>query len=146
MKKSMVEKRVKIKNYLKKQRTDTLHFGNEEHQIIKIKYNKNLKHLIHMILELSDVYDSYNTDGDYETDRGRMRSSIDIWRHIKQVFPKINIFTVMETLYAMRNDLYYGYCSTVERTVFESGCTHLDYDDFFTREYSIRFSDWACLH
>lgn len=103
------------------------------------------------ILNKSQLHPSFNPKtGKFETSAGRLRSALDIWRHAKSILPDIDIFTVMESIYRIRNELYGHFCLTVRRTVFRPNLFyHGRIDDpssFMCFEYGIKFSTWKNLH
>lgn len=124
--------------------------------------SKTLKDLVYAILENCIHFGSYEPESTrFETSYGRMRSSLDIWRHVIYYRPDVDIFSVMEVLYQLRNDLYGHYCSTVHRTVFKIPSPWQTYSfthnpkGFYTHEYRssaigvqnvLKFSGWKKLH
>ena len=147
MNKTTEKRREKILNYVKNNRSDALHFSDERASIKKLEYT-TLTDLIRQILRLSETYCSYTIDGIRETGYGRRRSSLDIWRHVKFFEPDVDIFTVMETLYGLRNELNGNYCWIVKRGVFTLRYSSSIYrsENFLSREYMITFNAWKCLH
>lgn len=119
-----------------------------------ITESMSLKALVYAILEKCVGYDSYTvTSMRYETSSGRMRSSLDIWRHVKYYRPDVDIFSVMEALYQLRDKMYGHYCVTVCRAVFKLPSPWISFSytfhpgSFFTREYgTLTYAGWKKLH
>jgi len=104
--------------------------------------------LVMEILEKAMVCMSYNGVR-IETMSGRMRSSLDIWRHAKFVSPDVDILSIMESIHRLRDRIYGHYCTTVKRSVFRLPNNYgiaLGRRSFYCREYRIRFSTWGKLH
>lgn len=116
----------------------------------------NRKRLVLSILSMSEHFDSVREDGTWETSPGRNRSSLDIWRHAKALYPDIDVFSIMETIHRLTKSgaLFTQYCTTVHRSV-----TYLSDSrgrDIFTRDdedlmwrcgdYNISFNTWRNLH
>jgi hypothetical protein len=155
---SLKLKRQYVNNYLEKLESidplEFVRFGGmkKKDNPMPIEERNTLEETIYEILNMAQSYCSYNSvTGELETTPGRLRSCIDIWRHLKTVKPDIDIFTIMETIYAIRHRLYGHYCSTVHRTVFKpSGdatfAWHGDVVEgriLYCEEFgSIKFSEW----
>ena len=111
----------------------------------------SLKDLIFECLKASKDYYSVNyKTGEYETSNGRLRSALDLWRHIKHFKPEVDIFSIMRVIYSMRCSIYGHYCTTVRRRVFRyypNGNYNLNqvYDTARTDEFRLRFSDWQYI-
>lgn len=146
------KRREKVLKYLKKYDTSPLIFKNWEGKTTELPDSDNIDDLVRNILKYAKSYESFGQISDeYETDRGAMRSSFDIWRHAKAVKPDITIFQIMESLYNIRDDIYGHYCSTVRRGVFEltpeyglwsENITDAGNLHFLSREYGITFYAW----
>lgn len=105
----------------------------------KISDELSLRDVVYKILQLSRKYGSYNPHTKkVETDKGRNRSSLDIWRHVIYYRKRTSIYSVMKALYQLRNDLEWLYCHDVERMVFCVDESELDTND----EYGLQFKDW----
>jgi len=153
------EKRKKIQTYIDTQCSDILlfkrHFlgGGRRVSIPKVNNLPNGKpdidNLVRNIFSHAEEYYSYNpVTKECETSYGRSRSSIDVWRHAKSVLPDIDIFTIMESIYNIREGLDGDYCRDVMRSVFDL-LTNEDWEgvfEFRCEEYGINFSDWEKLH
>jgi len=118
----------------------------------QLKFNMdgspNRKQLVRVIMDMSRIYGSFNpTTNRMETSSGRNRSSLDIWRHAKSIYPDIDVFLIMEAIYALcyREGLFGQYCSTVHRAVFNLR-GYENSENFVCREYRINFSTWRQLH
>jgi len=146
----IADRRNKILQYISKYNCDPLLFKDPYTPDSPIFYisDTNIDILVKGIITLSTSYGSYNTTMNYvETFPGKMRSSLDIWRHAKSVIPDIDIFTVMESIYRLKDRLYGHYCSTVKRAVFRSpNSWGRSVPNFKCREYNILFSTWRNLH
>ena len=160
--KMIAKRREKILDYNSRQCTDPLLFREyygPNRKIIPIpesqlKFNMdgspNRKQLVRVVLNMACNYASYNPNMNYiETGPGRNRSSLDIWRHIKSIYPDMDVFLIMEAIHALATDhteeIYGQYCSFVHRAVFNlSG--HRDYMSWRCGEYKISFNVWRKLH
>lgn len=119
----------------------------------ELKFNKdgspNVYRLVISILEMCSSCRSINSVTDVlETMQDCNRSSLDIWRHAKYLYPDIDVFKIMEALHRLvREDKVYAqFCNQVKRTVF-----YLDEDrshdmHFKCEEYNISFNTWRKLH
>ena len=145
MNKTTEKRREKILNYINTCRTDPLHFVHEG-KVVKEILHDSLITLIRGVLRHSENCCSINSSEILETRSGRRRSSLDIWRHVKYFIPDVDIFTVMETLYVMRGELYGNYCWLVKRGVFTMDSYRSGVNNFLSREYMITFNAWKCLH
>lgn len=145
----IADRRNKILQYISKYNCDPLLFKDPytpDSPIIYIS-DTNIDSLVKGIITLSTTYGSYNPNMQYiETFPGKMRSSLDIWRHAKSVIPDIDIFTVMESIYNIKNQIYGHYCITVKRSVFMPPRYSSGVRNILCREYNIMFSTWRCLH
>ena len=147
----MAERRAKILRYIDEHNQDTLYFVNVYSPSKDITYlldTDSIDLLVSEILSRSKNYGSYNPNMNYiETYPGRMRSSLDIWRHAKSIKPDIDIFTIMESIYGFRYDIYGHYCGNVKRAVFREPTFYSKgVPNFKCREYNIMFSTWRKLH
>jgi len=87
----------------------------------------------------------FNESKTIETYYGRMRSAIDIWRHIKDIKPKETIFKVMRTMYKMAQEQKIGgqYCGGVRRRVFLSADLYKTvYNTTQLDEFGLYFAYW----
>lgn len=163
VKKSNVQKRRdKIQHYIDGLiRTEPLEFKrmfSTDTNIVELTaHNKSndLDDLVYECFDLASMFASWNPSiNNYETSSGRLRSSVDIWRHIRSVRPEVDIFSVMESIYRLRENLYGHYCITVKRAVFRPVRGIDDYrgtaaspSSLICNEYGgIRFSTWKKLH
>jgi hypothetical protein len=127
----------------------------------QLKFNKdgspNVKQLVLTILEMSERNSSFNRDTNkFETSEGRNRSSLDIWRHAKNIYPDIDVFRIMEVLHKLcKSGVVRGqHCSTVHRAVFYRNENRgydifsRDDEDLMWRcgDYKISFNTWSNLH
>lgn len=161
--KMIAKRREKILAYNSKQCCDPLEFrsqygiGRNESVPIpedELKFNRdgspNRKQLVRIILRMAERYGSYNpTTKVLETGCGRNRSSLDIWRHAKSLYPDMDVFLIMEAIHALaenyREEIYGQYCSYVKRSVFNLNGPRED--RFWTcKEYKISFNTWRKLH
>jgi len=166
----IAQRREKILAYNNSHCTDALEFkvlyGSKTGQIVTIpeahtmlpntelKFNRdgspNRKQLVRIILRMAENYGSYNpTTRILETGCGRNRSSLDIWRHAKSVYPDIDVFLIMEAIYALADDeqerIFGQYCGMVHRAVFNLGGPRLNHR-WRCDEYKIMFTTWKKLH
>ena len=155
MGKRLAQRREKILRYISEHNTDNLLFRHpgyretpEEYMVHLDADGSNIDDLVMEIITKSENYCSYNPNMGYvETIYGRMRSSLDIWRHAKSVLPDIDIFTIMESIYNIKELLYGHYCITVKRAVFRlPNSWSSGVSNFLCREYGIRLSTWRKLH
>ncbi len=102
-------------------------------------------------------------NGVIETESGRLRSSLDIWRHIKKYNPQTTIYEVMKCIADNWGEmnLYSHICCTIERRVFRIAEDSFDEDDddyyddpeysneindeMEGDEYGLTFSEWSNL-
>jgi len=118
--------------YIKNYSNSPLVFHEVNHPEIEFKpdiSNLTLNELVLFVLENTSKYYSKNKYMT-ETGRGRLRSSLDIWRHVKYFRPNISIFDVMNSLYEIKHELISHYCVTVNRRVF-------GLRKFYSRVYSL---------
>jgi hypothetical protein len=124
--------------------------------ILELKKKQTLYDTVKQVLELAYNNASVNSKTKrMETSAGRLRSSFDIWRHVKSVKPDVSILEVMETLFTMKKILYFHYCGTVRRGVFrllrreelanERMVKLAETRKMSAREYQNRFSEWKKL-
>jgi len=153
--KRLAQRREKILRYISEHNTDTLVFQRPDHRealeetIVRLESDgSNIDDLVMEIITKSTEYYSYNPNmNNIETGYGRMRSSLDIWRHAKSVLPDIDIFTIMESIYNVKELLYGHYCITVKRAVFRlPNSWSKGVGNFLCREYGIKLSTWRKLH
>ncbi len=149
----MDDRRKKIQNYVDTNRNDNLYFKRTvTGEIVQLSAT-NTDDLIMEILQKAEDYWSWSESG-FETTPGRLRSSLDIWRHAKTALPDIDIFRVMEAIYRLKDKVYGHYCYMVHRSVFRlpdtgSWSVHrqpIGFRNFICREYKIKFSTWKKLH
>lgn len=160
--KMIAKRREKILDYNSRQCTDPLlfrEFYGYENKIIPIpesqlKFNRdgspNKKQLVRVVLNMACNYSSYNPTTDkYETSPGRNRSSLDIWRHIKSIYPDMDVFLIMEAIHALyivpSENIYGQYCGVVHRSVFNLSDSRY-YVSWRCGEYKISFNTWRKLH
>src|SRR3972149_8159500 len=79
----------------------------------------SLDRLVLKCLDLTNLYHSYSEDNVIETNMGKYRSVLDIWRHVKYFRPEVTIFEVMNSLYRNREKLAGQYCINIRRRVFK---------------------------
>ena len=117
--------------------------------IIEAMKNMELGELVYDVLDKTQHYHSSKVgDSLYETDPGRVRSSLDIWRHVKYLKPEITIYQVMNTLFANRKDYVGQFCGGVKRRVFickenKPGWRLLGTDRY--DEYDLVFKEWETI-
>jgi hypothetical protein len=144
------ERREKILKYISKHNCDPLLFKDPyipNSPITNLQDTENIDALVWEIIKLSARLGSYNSTMNYvETYSGKMRSSLDIWRHAKSVKPDIDIFTIMESIYRLKDQVYGHYCTTVKRVVFMLPRYGSGVRNILCREYNIKFSTWRKLH
>ncbi|HBY20782.1 MAG TPA: hypothetical protein DEG71_07210 [Clostridiales bacterium] len=140
-----MEKEDLVLKYIENKNTTPLYFHfniNESFSIFTLKY------LIIKILDLSEEYESCSIENELETNSGKWRSVLDIWRHVIYYKPDINIFEVMRELFSIGNEYLVGhYCENIKRRVFKldkntTGCA------LFTGkvdEFGLYFSDWETI-
>lgn len=149
-------RRQKIIAYNSKYDCSPLHFVDYHRKTVEIdnddlRFNAdgspNIKRLVLTILSMSERLFSFSESGIAETSPGRNRSSLDIWRHAKLLYPDIDVFRIMEVLYKLseNGDLFVQYCHQVKRTVFYRSNNREMYN-FLSGEYHIQFSTWKKLH
>jgi len=157
---TMLEKRLgKIEDYNSLQLDSPLCFCNSRGKEIKIskddlKFNPSgtphRRNLVKVILDYTYEWYSKNTvTGDIETEPGRNRSIIDIWRHAIYLYPGLGILRLMEASFDLceRREICGQFCHKVERTVFRSHDLFESANtEFDCEEYGIRFSTWKKLH
>lgn len=144
-------RRDKILQYISKHNCDPLLFKDPytpDSAIVHLSDTKGIDILVFEIITLSSRLGSYNSTMNFiETYPGRMRSSLDIWRHAKSVIPDVDIFTVMESIYRLKDRIYGHYCITVKRSVFKLPHSWGNsVSNFKCREYNIMLSTWRNLH
>jgi len=160
--KMIAKRREKILAYNSKQCCDPLEFkgqygiGNKSVPIPEdeLKFNHdgspNRKQLVRIIIRMAVRYGSYNpTTKVLETGCGRNRSSLDIWRHAKSLYPDMDVFLIMEAIHALyidpREKIYGQYCSFVKRSVFDLSGPR-EFLSWGCGEYKISFNTWRKLH
>jgi len=107
-----------------------------------------LRELITEILDLSDEFPSYNVDNEIETDCGRWRSVLDIWRHVIYYKPDINIFEVMRELFSIGDEYLVGhYCRDILKRVFKlrKNTNHCSLFIQDRDEFGLCFSAWETI-
>lgn len=121
----------------------------QEFKDLKITVSNTLAKIIVNTLEHTSKYESGTKDSKLmETNAGRYRSALDIWRHIKKYNPKLTLNEVMKCIADNWEDmgLYSHFCCTVDRRVFRVADNDnwmveiLDEDE--TDEFGLEFSDW----
>ena len=136
----------KIINWMSDKDQSPLYFGTE----LITPIGETLEGLVLDTLDKARIYGSLSQKGMYETSAGRLRSAFDIWRHIKAVKGDVDIFQVMETMYAIKDQLYGHYCYMVKRSVFNLNHYYHgrvgDPASFNCTELGIKFSTWRKLH
>lgn len=110
----------KVLNYLKDKDISPLHFKSPE--LYRGDLNRlsgDMDDLLRFIMKVMRYHDSFDKNDDYDTSSVRWRSSLDIWRHVIYYFPNITIFSVMKSLYNIREECGGQYCTTVHRRTFK---------------------------
>lgn len=108
----------------------------------------DLKSIVFEALTISRRASSCSKDsrGNYfETSSGRLRSALDLWRHIKTYYPEKTIYEVMEALYELekKGRVNGHYCGTVRRRVFwPTSGGGVVIGKSFRDEFGLIFSDW----
>ena len=113
-----------VMNYLLSknvQRADTLFFGPEK-GTASIVDDGELEDLVLKVIVATHKFSSVNSDDLKETRLCANRSSLDIWRHVKNFRPQTSLEEVMRTLVPLVRKKLIGtmYCSTIRRRVFKS--------------------------
>lgn len=148
------ENRKKVMRYLENYAEITpLTFDGYESKVDEFNIEKHsVVDMVKRALFLTKAYSSY-CDGDYDCASGKMRSALDIWRHIKYYYPTIEIFDVMKALYELNHnkDIYGHFCTDVGRRVFKleysSGGDHVQinmypYANRYFDEFELQWADW----
>jgi hypothetical protein len=123
------ENRDKVNNYLNSfyvQSLSPLKFNNYESNKEEFDSSKHsIESMVLRALELTKMYPSYDVEtNEFECLSKAMRSSLDIWRHIKYYYPDVTIFQVMNALfnvYEGGTDHYGLFCCNINRRVFKVG-------------------------
>ena len=152
--------RQKVLDYLSHNNTDPLYFHEYTSTQDEFKAEDHtVESMILRALFLCKDYASYSFDtGDYETSSERLRSCIDIWRHIIYYYPEITIFDVMHGMYNLKDKLGGQFCPDVKRRVFASkiaynkencfqGLWKNDQDSIcndytYVDEFKLKWQDW----
>lgn len=149
---SISSKQRRVREWIKRKGSrSNLYFVTTSGTVIKIQ-KREVKDMVFEALQLSDSYWSARSNNGklLETDPGRSRSALDLWRHIKTYRPKTSIYEVMEALYKLRKTVWGHYCSTVTRSVFwipnsiQLEFAHVTHN-FNTREFEFRFNEWKSM-
>jgi hypothetical protein len=113
----------------------------------------NRYRLVLSILDKTAKYYSVNGDGKVETPPEANRSAIDIWRHAIAIYPDIDIYRIMETIYRLcdkeeeEGALVFGqFCWMIDQSVFRNFCLKTTNMNFPCEEYGMEFKDWKVLH
>lgn len=136
-------------------------------KIISISIGKNvpLSMRIMNALEQADESNSINSDSfDVETEKGRDRSVLDIWRHLRYYDKTLSIFEVMREIYGLifsdyvtisesrncllpESKIVGHFCDTVARQVFNTREVKPDYYMYVGRltEFGIYVNEWRLL-
>lgn len=133
-------KKMGVSYYCKMHDKGDLTFGDG----VSCTLSGSIKDNIINILDYCKRYDSW-CDGHIETSPGRLRSSLDLWRHYRSLDPTITIFQVMNALHDLwkEQSVYTHFCSTVNRRVFKrsSSSSSGEYVD----EYGLTLPEWKDL-
>lgn len=148
--KLVANRRQKILNYISRYDQSPLIFRSYYSDSVpeqEVPAGLSIRDAVKEALMLSRNFGSYNPSiNRMETTPGRMRSSLDIWRHLKSYYPDIDIFSVMEAIYQLRRNLYGHYCITVKRAVFKWANDLADMQSFYCNDYHMTFNGWKKLH
>lgn len=156
-----------VDNYLSCCKIEPLSFVNVTFDFLKHKYsyndiefydlvideNNKLQDVIKRVLDYTLDYASVvkGKGESFETYSGCLRSSIDIWRHIKKYNPNITIYEVMKCIhdYFDAMELYNHNCCTIERRVFRISDDNDYRPEMFDKndadEFGLRFCEWGVL-
>jgi hypothetical protein len=131
----------------------------KKHEIPKgeLKFNRsgtpNRYRLVLSILDMTAKYYSVDGDGKVETPPEANRSAIDIWRHAIALYPDMDIYRIMETIYRLcdkeeeEGALVFGqFCWMIKQSVFRNFRVRTTDMDFSCDEYDMAFGDWKVLH
>lgn len=142
--------RQKVRRYLEGLSLNNLIFSpdltNEE---IASVSEKNRKEAIIACMNLCETHSSINsTTGLRETSKGKRRSVLDIWRHLKLYRPRVTIFGVMQSLYILdveEERVVSCFCNQVRRRVFILKESFPDKESFHRSsqdEFNLDIFDW----
>ena len=151
------ENRDKVNNYLNSENVESLsplYFNGYESPKNEFDRNKyTVEYMCKRVLKLTREYPSYDIETkEIECRAGANRSSLDIWRHIKYYYSDITIFDIMNALYNIESQEYYGFfCTTICRRIFKNAYKNSNEDwqrnlrYFFNiscDEYGLVWDDW----
>lgn len=141
----MTDEEEMVLNYINLEDCSPLMFVNREgeHSSPSIYY-VNLDLMVYDCLDLAYDHYSINIRKITETHPDKWRSVLDIWRHVIFFNPKIDIFSVMRSLYRQQSKLVGHYCGNIHRRVFKleknaSDCLLFTQD---RDEFGLHFDDW----
>jgi len=149
----MINKKQYVLDYIQGHRHDPLHFMTSRHVYadlpdrIEMPVYSTVRGYVKTVISLAYSYNSVSsTETCVETYSGKLRSAIDIWRHIIDVRPETTIFEVMRAIYKLiqKNRLGGHYCSVVRRRVFWGiRLSNLNiYNEDVLDEFGLVFDDW----
>ena len=104
----------------------------------------SLDEFVMQIVNLTHSYRSKNINNWTETNLGKWRSSLDIWRHVIYYKPEVTIFEVMEALYNRKKYYVSHYCPDIQRRVFKLEKNYKDgyLQEIDRDEYGLYFYEW----
>lgn len=114
-------------------------------EALKISKEISLSDAILSLLSYTNAYASGINDN-IETTPGRLRSVIDIWRHLKKYNPDLTIFEVMDSIYKDNSYLYSHYCGFIDRRVFclaDNDEYPEEINDWDDDEFGFNFDYWS---
>lgn len=126
------------------------HFKGFGYEAVLTNEASTLSECIYGVLALSKNNSSFVVGqlGPAETGKGRYRSVLDIWRHLKY-YRDVSIFEVMNALYNMSTSIRGWRCSTIRRRVFwieeygnAKGFNHYEEID----ELGLTLYEWENIH
>lgn len=116
---------------------------------IKKKEIDSTVKLVTCILQHKEHYYSKNIlTKEVETELGKHRSSLDVWRHAIFYKPEITLMEVMNILFNMRGELRYQMCNMLKKRVFDLESERggeLHHDSANKDEYGLSFGEWGKL-
>lgn len=150
-------RREKILAYINSQKNSPLVFGRRffhpDLEKVELPNCDNTDQLVYNVLVMARTQSSWCMETSRsETCSGKMRSSLDIWRHICSIRDDVTIFDVMESLYRLANPMRRvsgHFCTVVRRGVFAADsypAWRTEPLNFRSGEYGIWFSSWRKLH
>lgn len=133
-----------VYKYIGKYRCDPLHFDFPEGEEI-VPNTNSLKELVIDCLNLTNEFNSFNSEGEIETFPRKARSVLDIWRHVIFYSPEIKIEEVIKILGENKKEVFVGhFCDDVLRRVFKLKINMPTWNMFSSRdEFGFRYpTDW----